>query len=152
MITSLHFINQLLVTVENGSLGPSLVTRCNRLNLTVRAIQLQLTLCTGETSCAPSRPTAAKLNPFLMWSMVSDGDRKSRNPAVQQRQQDTESLCIGNGTVTVNYKLKARRRTTERVYSSLSSLIDMEGSIDGSSRSWEKKNWILVNDFPCNCL
>jgi len=72
--------------------------------------------------------------------MVSDGDRKSRNPAVQQRQQDTESLCIGNGTVTVNYKLKARRRTTERVYSSLSSLIDMEGSIDGSSRSWEKKN------------
>jgi hypothetical protein len=39
--------------------------------------------------------------------MVSDGDRKSRNPAVQQRQQDTEFPCIGNGTITVNYKMKA---------------------------------------------
>jgi hypothetical protein len=37
--------------------------------------------------------------------MVSDGDRKSRNPAVQQAEQDTELLCIANGgTITVNYK------------------------------------------------
>jgi hypothetical protein len=69
--------------------------------------------------------------------MVSDGDRKSRNPAAQQAEHDS-SIALEMAAPLLS--IINRRRTTEHFYCSPSSLIDMEGSTDGPSRNWEKKN------------